>query len=55
MLGLVFGTTPVMADMLVVDVDPPDSDTNPQWVTPSDPTTEGGWLAGYGRKKFFKK
>ena len=42
MLGLVFGTTPVMADMLVVDVDPPDSDTNPQWVTPSDPTTEGG-------------
>jgi hypothetical protein len=46
MLGLVFVTIPVRADILVVDVDPPNTDTNPQWVTPSNPATEGAWLAG---------
>jgi hypothetical protein len=45
-LGLVFLATPVMADILVVDVDPPNSDSNPQWFSPSDPLTEGNWLAG---------
>jgi len=46
MLGLVFVTIPAMADTLVVDVDPPNGDTNPQWFHPSDPTDEGAWLAG---------
>jgi hypothetical protein len=44
MLGLVFGTTPVRADILVVDVNPADVYTNPQWFSPSDPTDEGFWL-----------
>ncbi len=38
--------SPVQADSLVVDVDPPDSDTNPQWLTPSNPATEEAWLEG---------
>jgi len=39
---------PAAADFLVVDVDidPSDTDTNPQWVTPSDPADEGAWLDG---------
>jgi len=37
---------PAAADFLVVDIDPPNSDTNPQWVTPSNPATEGAWLDG---------
>ena len=43
---LVFLVTPASADILVVDIDPPDSDTNPQWVTPSNPDTEEAWLEG---------
>lgn len=36
----------VKADMMVIDIDPPDSDTNPQWVTPSNPATEEVWVEG---------
>ncbi len=38
--------TPVAADMMVVDVDPPDSDTNPQWFSPTKPDDEEAWLEG---------
>ena len=41
-----FMATPARADMLVIDIDPPDSDTNPQWVTPSNWSTEETWLEG---------
>jgi hypothetical protein len=37
---------PATADLLVVDIDPPNTDTNPQWVTPSNPATEEAWLEG---------
>ena len=37
---------PAAADFLVVDIDPPNSDTNPQWITPSNPATEKAWLDG---------
>jgi len=37
---------PAAADLLVVDIDPPDTDTNPQWITPSNPATEEAWLEG---------
>lgn len=43
---LTFFATSALADMLVIDVDPPDTDTNPQWVTPSDPADERSWLGG---------
>jgi len=43
---LTFFATSAVADMLVIDVDPPDTDTNPQWVTPSDPADEKSWLEG---------
>ncbi|MBI5581123.1 MAG: PEP-CTERM sorting domain-containing protein [Deltaproteobacteria bacterium] len=36
--------TSVSADLLVEPVN--SLYTNPQWVTPSDPTTEGAWLDG---------
>ena len=46
-IGLAFGlVSPAAADMLVSDTDPPDTDTNPQWLTPSDPATEEVWLEG---------
>ncbi|SPD76122.1 exported hypothetical protein [uncultured Desulfobacterium sp.] len=38
--------TTCKADMLVIDIDPPDSDTNPQWVTPSSVSEEESWLEG---------
>jgi len=45
--GLAFGlVSPTAADTIVTDIDPPDSDTNPQWVTPSNPATEEAWLEG---------
>lgn len=54
-LGLVFVTTPVMADSLVVDFDPPNEfsyskwgpfspDTNPMYFSPTPPSLEGAWL-----------
>lgn len=47
LVGVVFYlTTPVAADIMVVDIDPPDADTNPQWVTPSNPADEEEWLEG---------
>ena len=45
--GLVFMTTPVKADVLVADIDPPgNTDTNPQWFSPSNPAEEEAWLEG---------
>lgn len=44
-LGLSFATT-ARADMLVIDLDPPDTDSNPQWVTPNAWSTEESWLEG---------
>ena len=44
-IGLVLASQ-VNADMLVVDIDPTDSDTNPQWLHPSNPATEEAWLEG---------
>ena len=38
--------TPAAADILVVDVDPPDTDTNPQWFSPTNPDAEEAWLEG---------
>lgn len=42
-LGLSLTTT-ARADMLVTDIDPLDADSNPQWITPSDWSTEESWL-----------
>jgi len=41
-----FMATPVWADMLVIDLDPPDTDTNPQRLPNSNPVTEEAWLEG---------
>ena len=41
---MVFTVVPAFADSFVVDVNPLDAYTNPQWVTPSDPVTEAFWL-----------
>jgi hypothetical protein len=38
--------SPAVADMLVQDVDPPNSDTNPQWLSNSGEATETAWLQG---------
>ncbi|MCJ7541477.1 MAG: PEP-CTERM sorting domain-containing protein [Desulfobacterales bacterium] len=38
--------TPAAADILVLDVDPPDTDTNPQWFSPTNPDAEEAWLEG---------
>ena len=38
--------SPVAADMLVTDIDPPDSDSNPQWFSPTNPAEEEAWLEG---------
>ena len=44
MLGLVFGTTPARADILVVDIDLTDIYTNPGSAWPPNPVNEGFWL-----------
>jgi hypothetical protein len=54
-VGCVFITTPIIADMLVNDIDPPDffynskndyysPDNNPQYFDPDNPETERKWL-----------
>jgi hypothetical protein len=44
-LGLSLTTT-ARADMLVTDIDLLDAYSNPQWVTPSNPSIEESWLEG---------
>jgi hypothetical protein len=44
-IGLAFGmVSPAAADMLVADIDPPNTDTNPQVLPNSGQATETAWL-----------
>lgn len=46
MMFIIFMSSPAIGDMMVIDIDPPDTDTNPQWFSPSNWQDEEAWLEG---------
>lgn len=45
-LAAILCASPAVADLLVIDTDPPDSDSNPERLSNSGQATETAWLQG---------